>query len=144
MNAASPWLLWAALSAAFAAMTAVLAKLGLQQVDPDFASLLRTGFILIVLALYVAALGKWRDPATLAPATWGWLLASALATGASWVCYFRALKLGEAARVAAVDKLSVVLVAIFAFVVLRERLDARGWTGVAFVATGVALLALRR
>lgn len=144
MSAASPWLLWAALSAAFAALTAILAKLGLQQVDPDFASLLRTGFILIVLALYVAALGKWRDPSTLTAATWGWLLASALATGASWVCYFRALKLGQAARVAAVDKLSVVLVAIFAFVVLRERLDARGWAGVAFVATGVALLALGR
>ena len=144
MGSTSPWLLWAALSAVFAALTAVLAKLGLQQVDPDFASLLRTGFILGVLAIYVVALGKWRDPATLAPATWGWLFASALATGASWLCYFRALKLGDAARVAAVDKLSVVLVAIFAFVVLRERLDARGWTGVAFVATGVVLLALRR
>lgn len=144
MSAASPWLLWAALSAIFAALTAVLAKLGLQQVDPDFASLLRTGFILIVLGAYVAALGKWRDPSTLAPATWGWLSASALATGASWVCYFRALKLGDAARVAAVDKLSVVLVALFALVVLRERLDARGWTGIAFVAAGVALLALRR
>jgi len=144
MSPASHWLFWAALSAVFAAMTAVFAKAGLQNIDSDYATLLRTGFVFVLLTCFVFALGKWRPPAAVTPATWGWLLASALATGASWVCYFRALKLGDASRVAAVDKLSLVLVAVFAFFVLHERLDARGWLGVALVAGGVLLLTLKR
>lgn len=144
MTLTSHWLFWAALSAVFAAMTAVFAKAGLQKIDSDYATLLRTGFVLVLLAAFVFALGKWRDPATVTPATWGWLLASAAATGASWVCYFRALQLGEASRVAAVDRLSLVLVAVFAFFVLHERLDMRGWLGVGLVAGGVLLLTLKR
>lgn len=144
MTPTSHWLLWAALSAVFAAMTAVFAKAGLQNIDSGYATLLRTGFVFVLLACFVFALGKWRDPATVTPATWGWLLASALATAASWVCYFRAMKLGDASRVAAVDKLSLVLVAVFAFFVLHERLDARGWLGVLLVAGGVLLLTLKR
>lgn len=144
MTTATHWMYWAGLSAVFAALTAVFAKAGLQDIDADFATLLRTGFILVLLAGFVAVAGKWRDPATLTPATWGWLLASALATGASWICYFRALKLGDASKVAAVDKLSLLLVAVFAFVFLHERLNLREWMGVALMTGGVLLLAIRR
>lgn len=140
----SHWLLWALLSAVFAALTAVFAKAGLQEVDADFATLIRTGFVLALLAAFVLFAGKWRSPATLAPVTWGWLLASALATGASWVCYFRALKMGEASKVAAVDKSSLLLVAVFAFFFLHERLNLREWAGLALMAGGVALLAFKR
>jgi transporter family protein len=144
MAASSHWLFWAALAAVFAALTAVFAKAGLQDVDADFATLLRTGFILVLLAVFVFVAGKWRNPGTLTPATWGWLLASALATGASWICYFRALKIGEASKVAAVDKLSLLLVAVFAFFFLHERLNLREWAGVALMTGGVLLLALKR
>ena len=138
------WLPWALLSAVFAALTAVFAKLGLQQVDSDLATLLRTAMVLVLLAGFVLMAGKWQNPMSLTPATWGWLLASALATAASWICYFRALKIGEASPVNAVDKLSLVLVAVFAFVFLHERLDSRGWLGVGLVSAGVLLLALKR
>ncbi len=144
MAVANHWLFWALLSAVFAAMTAILAKAGVRDIDADLATLLRTLVIAALLATFVLATGKWRNPANMPPAALALLAASALATGASWVCYFRALKLGEASRVAAVDKLSLVLVAIFALIFLRERLDARGWAGVGFVTIGIMLLALRR
>lgn len=142
--AISQWLFWALLSALFAALTAVFAKAGLQLVDADFATLVRTAFVLVLLTVFVLALGKWQRPASLSTATWGWLLASAMATSASWVCYFRALKLGEASKVNAVDKLSLVLVAVFAFVFLHERLNSREWLGIGLVTAGVLLLALKR
>jgi transporter family protein len=144
MASNSQWLAWALLSAMFAAATAVLAKAGVQQVDADLATLLRTLVIAALLAAFIAISGKWRNPMSLPPATLGLLAASALATGASWVCYFRALKLGEASRVAAVDKLSLALEALFALSFLHERLDPCGWLGVAFVVAGIVLLALRR
>ena len=115
------WAYWALLSAAFAALTAIFAKVGISGVDSDFATLLRTLIVLLVLALFVAATGKWSDPLALSAKTWTFLTLSALATGASWVCYFRALQLGEASKVAPIDKFSVVLVALFAFVFLGER-----------------------
>ena len=136
------WLPWALLSAVFAALTAIFAKLGLQQVDADLAMLLRTVAIVAVLGLFVAATGKWSNPLALPGKTLLWLLLSALATGASWLCYFRALQRGPASQVAPVDKLSVVLVAVFAF--LHERLAWREWLGVAMIGGGVLLMALRR
>lgn len=138
------WFYWAALSAAFAALTAIFAKVGVQGVDSDLATLLRTLFIVAVLAAFVALTGRWTDPRALPPRTLVFLALSALATGASWVCYFRALQVGEASRVAPVDKFSVVLVAIFAFVFLGERPAARDWLGIGLVAAGVVLLSLRR
>ena len=141
---AAAWFGWALASAAFAAATAVFAKLGLQGVDSDYATLLRTAMILAVLALFVGATGKWADPTLLAPRTWLFLALSALATGASWVCYFRALQAGPAAQVAAVDKASVLLVALFAVLFLGERPAPRDWLGLGLVAAGVLLLALRR
>jgi transporter family protein len=138
------WFAWAMLSAVFAALTAVFAKLGVQAVDSDLATLIRTGVIICVLACFVWLTGKWRNPAELGSRTWLFLTLSGLATGASWVCYFRALKLGAASKVAPVDKFSVVLVAIFAYLFLAERPSAREWLGIAMVGAGVVILAMRR
>ncbi len=141
---ASAWFSWALLSAVFAAMTAIFAKLGLQGVDSDFATLVRTAMILGVLGAFVVAAGKWTNPATLSPRVWLFLALSALATGASWVCYFRALKAGPASQVAAIDKLSVLLVAVFAVLFLGERPAGREWIGIALVAAGVLVLGIKR
>lgn len=138
------WFAWALLSAVFAALTAVFAKLGLQAVDSDLATLIRTAVIISVLACFVWLTGKWRNPAELGSRTWLFLTLSGLATGASWVCYFRALKLGEASKVAPVDKFSLVLVAIFAYLFLAERPSTREWIGIAMVGAGVVVLALKR
>ncbi len=138
------WLPWALASAVFAALTAIFAKIGLEGIDSDYATLLRTVVIVVVLSTLVIATGKWRDPLTLPRRSVYFLVLSALATGASWVCYFRALKIGDASRVAPVDKLSVVLVAVFAFAFLGERPLPRDWAGIALVATGVLVLSLRR
>lgn len=138
------WVFWALLSAVFAALTAILAKAGSATIDPDLATLVRTAVVLVCLILLVTATGKWTAGETPSWHAVGLLVLSGAATGASWPCYFRALKLGEVSKVAPVDKLSVVLVAVFAVVFLRERLGAREWLGVGLVASGVAVLALKR
>lgn len=138
------WFAWALGSAFFAALTAILAKLGLQGVDSDLATLLRTFVIAATLGGIVIATGKWQDPATLPTRALTFLVLSGLATGASWLCYFRALKLGDASRVAPVDKLSVVLVALLAVAFLGERPSARDWLGIAMVGGGVLVLSLKR
>lgn len=114
MTATSNWLLWAVLSAVFAAMAAIFAKIGLEGIDSDLATLVRTVVIFFVLTAFVLAADKWSNPLALAPKTWLFLVLSGLATGASWVCHFRALKIGDASKVAPVDKLSGVLVALSA------------------------------
>ncbi len=138
------WFYWAILSAVFAALTAIFAKIGIQGVDSDLATLIRTAIIIVVLSAFVAYTGKWANPFELSAKTWLFLGLSGLATGASWVCYFRALKIGEASKVAPVDKLSLVLVAVFAFAFLGERPSLREWSGIAMVAAGVLLLAFKR
>jgi transporter family protein len=140
---ASSWLPWALLSAAFAALTAIFAKIGLDGVDSDFATFVRTVVIVLTLGTLVYATGKWQDPLALPPRSTAFLVLSGLATGASWVCYFRALKLGDASKVAPVDKLSVVLVALFAVALLGERPALREWLGVSLVGAGVVLMSLR-
>lgn len=144
MTTSGTWFYWAALSAVFAALTAIFAKIGIQGVDSDLATLVRTAIILIVLAVFVAFSGKWTNPFALPSKTWLFLGLSALATGASWVCYFRALQIGDASKVAPVDKFSLVLVAVFAFLFLGERPSAREWTGILLVAGGVLVLAFKR
>ena len=144
MPSSSGWLFWALLSACFAALTAIFAKIGIRGVDSDLATLVRTCIIVLVLAPFVWLAGKWSNPLAMPPRTLAFLALSALATGASWVCYFRALQLGQASQVAPVDKLSVVLVAVFAYALLGERPGAREWAGIALVAGGVLLLALPR
>jgi transporter family protein len=140
----STWLPWALLSAVFAALTAIFAKVGLEGIDSDYATLIRTFVIVLTLGTLVYATGKWQSPWTIPGRSGTFLVLSALATGASWICYFRALKLGEASKVAPVDKLSVVLVALFAMLFLGERPAAREWAGIALVGAGVLLLSLRR
>ena len=137
-----PWLLWALLSATFAALTAIFAKIGVEGIDSDVATFFRTIVILILLGLTLSAAGKLQPLGKIAPKTWVFLTLSGLATGASWLCYFRALKVGEASRVAPIDKLSVVLVALIGVTVLGEHLSARGWTGIVLIAAGAALVAL--
>ena len=144
MTLSNGWFFWALLSAVFAALTAIFAKVGIRGVDSDLATLVRTAIILVVLSAFVWFTGKWTNPLALSMKTWLFLGLSGLATGASWVCYFRALQVGNATQVAPIDKLSLVLVAIFAVVFLDERPDTREWVGIAMVAGGVLVLALKR
>jgi len=144
MTLSNGWFFWALLSAVFAALTAIFAKVGIRGVDSDLATLVRTGIILVVLSAFVWFTGKWTNPLALSSKTWLFLGLSGLTTGASWVCYFRALQVGNATQVAPIDKLSLVLVAIFAVVFLDERPDAREWVGIAMVAGGVLVLAFKR
>jgi len=139
---AQSWLFWALLSAIFAAMTAILAKIGTQNVDADVAMVVRTVVILALAFGIVSVRGKLGGVGSVPGNSLGWLIASGLATGASWMCYFRALKLGPASRVAPIDKLSVVFVAIFAVLLLGERLSWTGWAGVGLIAAGAGLLAI--
>jgi len=138
------WLIWALLSAVFAALTAIFAKIGIRGVDSDLATLVRTVVILVVLGFFVYFTGKWSNPFEFGRKTLVFLILSGLATGASWVCYFRALQLGPASQVAPIDKLSLVLVAIFAVIFLGERPAPKDWFGIALVAAGVLTLAIRR
>lgn len=142
MNLTASWQLWALLAAVFAALTAIFAKVGVENIDSDLATLIRTVVILVTLAFILAATGGLQAPGAISPRTWLFLILSGLATGASWLCYFRALKLGNASQVAPVDKLSVVLVAVFGVVFLGEKLTALNWMGVVLIAAGALLLAI--
>lgn len=137
------WQFWAVLSAVFAALTAIFAKVGIENINSDFATFIRTIIILATLAMILLATGQFQSPATISTRTYVFLVLSGLATGASWICYFRALKIGEAAKVAPIDKLSVVLVALFGVAFLGERLSGPNWLGVALIAAGAVLVAYR-
>lgn len=137
------WQFWALLSAGFAALTAIFAKVGVENVDSDFATLIRTGVILLVLTGIVLMLGKAQPLGSISGRSWTFLILSGLATGGSWLCYFRALKLGSASQVAPIDKLSVVLVAVFGVIFLGEQLSASNWLGIALIAVGAVLVAYK-
>lgn len=137
------WLVWAILAAVFAALTAIFGKIGVEKVDPVFATLIRTMVILVFAAAMTAAFSAASPIAAIAPRTWTFLILSGLATGLSWLCYYQALKLGPASAVAPVDKLSVVLVAIFATAFRGEHLSARNMLGVLMIAIGAVLTAMR-
>jgi bacterial/archaeal transporter family protein len=143
LDIASPWLLWALLSAFFAALTAIFAKIGVEDVNSDLATFIRTIVVLAALGGILAARGLFQPPASIAGRTYLFLALSGLCTGASWICYFRALQLGDAARVAPVDKLSVVLVALFGVLFLSEQLAAKNWAGIAMIAAGATLVAMK-
>ncbi|MEA2934233.1 MAG: bacterial/archaeal transporter family protein [Variibacter sp.] len=137
------WQLWAVLSACFAALTAVFAKIGVTNVNPDFATFIRTVVILVALAGILFASGQWQSLASVSARSYSFLVLSGLATGGSWVCYFRALQIGDAARVAPIDKLSVVLVALFAVLFLKEHLSGPNWLGVILIGAGGMLVAYK-
>jgi transporter family protein len=135
------WLHWALLSAAFAGLTAVLAKVGVRDVDSDLATAIRTTVIL-VFAWAIALVTGRQSPGSIPRQAWLFLLLSGLATGLSWLCYFRALQLGEASRVAPVDKLSVVVAIALAALFLGERLTWQHWVGGTLIVSGTIVLAL--
>lgn len=138
------WQLWAAGAAVFAALTAVLAKLGLEGIEPNLATWLRTLVVAAALALLLLLTGQlsWQRLLSVPAGSAAALLASGLATGISWICYFQALKLGPVSRVAPIDKLSVVLVAVLGVLLLGEQLSLRGWLGVGLMGIGAVLVAL--
>ncbi|OYU70054.1 MAG: transporter [Alphaproteobacteria bacterium PA2] len=137
------WLPWALGSAGFAALTAIFAKIGIENINSDYATMIRTTVILAITTGIVVASGQWQPLGSVSRKTWTFLVLSGLATGGSWLCYFRALKLGDAAQVAPVDKLSVVLVAVFGAALLGEKLTLPNWLGVALIAGGAVLVAYR-
>jgi transporter family protein len=143
MSLSASWLFWAVLSAVFAALTAIFAKVGVENINSDLATFIRTLVVIAALGLLLAATGKFQSPGAISPRSYLFLVLSGLGTGASWLCYFRALKLGEAAKVAPIDKLSVVLVAVFGVAFLGERLSAPNWLGIALIAAGAILVAYR-
>lgn len=140
---ASGWALWALLSAAFAALTAIFAKVGVAGVNSDFATFLRTLVVVAALTAILTILGEWRPLGSISPRTYLFLTLSGLATGASWLCYFRAMQLGDAARVAPLDKLSVAMVALFSVSFLGESLSAINWLGIGLITAGAIFAAYR-
>ncbi|MCK9908924.1 EamA family transporter [Microbacteriaceae bacterium K1510] len=143
MSVWSSWQVWAVLSAIFAALTAIFAKVGVENISSDLATFVRTIVVIVTLGLLLAATGQFQAPSSISGRSYLFLVLSGLGTGASWLCYFRALKLGDAAKVAPVDKLSVVLVAVFGVMFLGERLSTPNWLGVALIAVGAILVAYR-
>jgi transporter family protein len=124
------WQFWALMSAVFAALTAIFAKVGIQGINSDFATLVRTLVIIGALCLFLTVTGQWQKPGEISAKSWVFLVLSGLATGASWLAYFRALQIGDASRVAPIDKLSVVLVALFGAAFLGERMSTINWLGI--------------
>src|SRR4051812_13852184 len=135
------WLFWALLSAAFAALTAILAKLGVTGIDANLATAIRTTVVVVFTWLVVVFSGL-RGIAAIPPRSWGWLVLSGIATGLSWLCYFHALRIGEASRVAPIDKLSVVLVIVFAALFLGEHITTAKAVGVLLMAAGAIVIAV--
>ncbi len=135
------WQFWAFMAALFAALTAIFAKVGVEGVGSDFATFIRTIVIILALAGILTVTGGWQPFSSISSRSGLFLVLSGLATGASWICYFRALKLGDAARVAPIDKLSVVLVAVFGVIFLGEKLAPQNWLGIALIAAGAVLVA---
>lgn len=139
----SSWQFWAVMSAVFAALTAIFAKVGVENINADLATFIRTVVVIVTLAFLLLATGEFQAPGSISARSYLFLLLSGLGTGASWLCYFRALKIGQAGQVAPIDKLSVVLVAVFGVVFLGERLTVPNWLGVALIAVGAILVAYR-
>lgn len=142
-SAVASWQFWAVLSAVFAALTAIFAKVGVAGINADLATFIRTLIILALVAGIVAATGQWQSPSSISTRSWMFLVLSGLATGASWLCYFRALKIGEAAKVAPIDKMSVLLVAVIGVMFLGEKLSWANWMGIALIAAGAVLVAAK-
>src|ERR1700692_4793480 len=140
----SSWQIWAVLFAVFAALTAIFAKVGVEDINSDLATFIRTVVVLISLALILFSTSQLTNPGPISQKSWIFLVLSGFGTGASWLCYFRALKLGPATLVAPIDKLSVVLVALFGVIFLGERPSLNGWLGIALISAGAVLIVIKR
>jgi transporter family protein len=136
------WIGWALLSAVFAAATALLAKVGVAHVDSNLAMALRTSVVVVFAWGIALVLGKHGEIRSLDRRTVLFLILSGLATGLSWLCYFRALQLGPASRVAPLDKLSVPLVMVFAWLLLDEKLNAAAVAGGLLITAGAVIMVL--
>ena len=134
------WFTWALLSAFFAGLTAILAKVGVENIDSNMATAIRT-VVILIFAWAVALSTDHESLSSVGKRTWIFLILSGIATGLSWLCYFRALQLGEASCVAPVDKLSVVVAIALAAIFLHERMTWHHWVGGAFILTGAVILA---
>ena len=141
--ATNSWILWATGSALFAALTAILAKVGVENINADFAMFFRTSVVLVALFVLLLTTGQFALPENVSSKPYTFLTLSGLATGASWLCYFRALKVGNAFQVAPVDKLSVVFVAVLASVFLGEKMTSINWFGIVLIAMGAELVAVK-
>lgn len=136
------WIAWSLLSALFAAATAILAKIGVAHIDSNLATAIRTTVVVVFAWAIAIALGKHNDIRQVDPRAWLFLALSGLGTGLSWLCYFRALQLGQASRVAPLDKLSVVLVMVFAVAFLGEKMSPLAILGGGMIAAGAVVMVL--
>ena len=134
------WFIWALLSAFFAGLTAVLAKVGVEHIDSNLATAIRT-VVILIFAWGIALATRNQTFSSISNRTWTFLILSGIATSLSWLCYFRALQLGEASQVAPVDKLSVVIAIVLAAIFLHERVTWHHWVGGALIFTGAVVLA---
>jgi len=137
------WFIWALLSALFAALTAILAKVGVADVNPNLATAIRTTVILVITWALAAATSGKADWTALTSRAWFFLAASGLMTGLSWLCYFRALKLGDVSKVAPVDKLSVAIAIILAVLFLGEKVKTQEAIGAALIVLGVIVMVVK-
>jgi transporter family protein len=137
------WLFYAFLSAVFAALTSILAKIGIKNVDSNLATAIRTSVIIVFAWGVVLAQGTAKTLPTLSKNTWIFLVLSGLATGLSWIFYFRALQVGEASKVVPIDKLSLIMTIILAAVLLKEKITLLGWLGAGLMTAGALLLAIK-
>ena len=134
------WLTWSLLSAVFAGATAILAKIGVREINSNLATAIRT-VVIVIFAWVIAMFTNTQPFSSIGRKTWLFLVLSGLATGLSWLCYFRALQLGEASQVAPIDKLSVIVAIVLAAVFLGEKMTWHHWAGGALICSGAIVLA---
>ncbi|MDO5773450.1 MAG: EamA family transporter [Spirochaetales bacterium] len=134
------WLIFAILSSVFAALTSILAKIGIDGVNSNLATAIRTAVVLAMSCLMVFVTSAQSDISEINKRSWIFLILSGLATGASWLCYYKALQIGEASKVVPIDKMSVVLTLILAFIFLHEQFTARTLAGMALLTAGTILM----
>ena len=136
------WLVFAALSAVFAALTSILAKIGIDGVNSNLATAIRTIVVLIMAWVMVFVTNSQSGIAAIGKRSWLFLILSGLATGVSWLCYYKALQIGDASKVVPVDKMSVVITMIMAFVFLNEKLTVKSIIGVILITAGTIFMAI--
>lgn len=134
------WLIFAILSSVFAALTSILAKIGIDGVNSNLATEIRTAVVLALSWLMVFATGAQSGISEINKRNWMFLILSGLATGASWLCYYKALQIGEVSKVIPIDKMSVVLTLILAFIFLHEQFTTKTLVGIIFLTTGTILM----
>lgn len=134
------WLIFAILSSVFAALTSILAKIGIDGVNSNLATAIRTAVVLALSWLMVFITGAQSGISEINKRNWMFLILSGLATGASWLCYYKALQIGEVSKVIPIDKMSVVLTLILAFIFLHEQFTTKTLVGIIFLTTGTILM----